>query len=104
MTTPVPAGRPVKLVTAAPVVELTGKVAPDPSTGSLGLLLGLRHEARALAAFRHPSLVTVHTLGNHRGVDFIVMERTGHFFHRRLMDLRGLLKNGVRDNLPGTTA
>ena len=27
------------------------------------------------------------------------MEKTGHFFHRRLMDLRGLIKNGVRDNL-----
>lgn len=33
--------------------------------------------------------------------DFVAMSRTGHFFHRRLMDLRGLLKNGVRDNLPG---
>jgi serine/threonine-protein kinase len=32
-------------------------------------------EARALAAFRHPSLVTVHTLGEHRGLDYIVMER-----------------------------
>jgi len=35
----------------------------------------LRAEARALAAFRHPSLVTVHTLGVHRGVDYLVMER-----------------------------
>lgn len=35
----------------------------------------LRNEARALAAFRHPSLVTVHTLGEHRGLDYIVMER-----------------------------
>ena len=35
--------------------------------------------------------------------DFIPMQRTGHFFHRRLMDLRGLLKNGVRDHLPGAT-
>jgi alpha/beta superfamily hydrolase len=32
--------------------------------------------------------------------EFIVMEQAGHFFHRRLMDLRGLLKNGVRPNLP----
>jgi len=32
--------------------------------------------------------------------DFMVMEMAGHFFHRRLMDLRGLLKNGVRPNLP----
>ena len=35
--------------------------------------------------------------------DLIVMEKAGHFFHRRLMDLRGLLKNGVRDNLPEPT-
>lgn len=32
--------------------------------------------------------------------DLIVMEQTGHFFHRRLMDLRGLVKNGVRSQLP----
>ena len=33
--------------------------------------------------------------------ELAVMERADHFFHRRLMDLRGLLKNGVRDHLPG---
>lgn len=32
--------------------------------------------------------------------ELIVMEKADHFFHRRLMDLRGLLKNGVRDQLP----
>ena len=32
--------------------------------------------------------------------DLLVMEQADHFFHRRLMDLRGLLKNGVRPNLP----
>ncbi len=32
--------------------------------------------------------------------ELVVMEQAGHFFHRRLMDLRGLLKNGVRDQLP----
>ena len=35
--------------------------------------------------------------------DLIVMEEADHFFHRRLMDLRGLLKNGVRDQLPEPT-
>lgn len=35
----------------------------------------LRNEARALAAFRHPSLVTVYSLGAHDGRDFLVMER-----------------------------
>jgi alpha/beta superfamily hydrolase len=32
--------------------------------------------------------------------DLVVMEQADHFFHRRLMDLRGLLKNGVREHLP----
>ena len=30
----------------------------------------------------------------------VKMADTGHFFHRRLMDLRGAIKNGVRRNLP----
>ena len=34
------------------------------------------------------------------GPELVVMDGAGHFFHRRLMDLRGLLKNGVRDQLP----
>ena len=32
--------------------------------------------------------------------NLIRMPETSHFFHRRLMDLRGALKNGVRANLP----
>jgi alpha/beta superfamily hydrolase len=28
------------------------------------------------------------------------MKDADHFFHRRIMDLRGLLKNGVRNQLP----
>ncbi|HEX7348753.1 MAG TPA: alpha/beta family hydrolase [Rhodanobacteraceae bacterium] len=31
------------------------------------------------------------------------MPDTGHFFHRRLMDLRGVVKNGVRSWLPPVT-
>ncbi len=31
--------------------------------------------------------------------NLVVMQQAGHFFHRRLMDLRGLLKNGVRSQL-----
>lgn len=30
----------------------------------------------------------------------VKMPDTGHFFHQRLMDLRGAIKNGVRRNLP----
>jgi len=32
--------------------------------------------------------------------DLVIMEGAGHFFHRRLMDLRGLIKNHVQANLP----
>ena len=32
--------------------------------------------------------------------EFVMMEGAGHFFHRRLMDLRGLIKNHVQNNLP----
>ncbi|HWE27521.1 MAG TPA: serine/threonine-protein kinase [Polyangia bacterium] len=36
--------------------------------------LSLRKEAQALAAIRHASMVTVHSVGKHRGVEFLVME------------------------------
>jgi eukaryotic-like serine/threonine-protein kinase len=36
--------------------------------------LSLRKEAHALAAIRHPSMVTVYALGRHRGIEFLVME------------------------------
>ena len=32
--------------------------------------------------------------------ELVMIEGTGHFFHRRLMDLRGLIKNHVQSNLP----
>lgn len=32
--------------------------------------------------------------------DLVMMEGTGHFFHRRMMDLRGLIKNHVQSRLP----
>mgnify|MGYP005843912035 FL=1 len=32
--------------------------------------------------------------------NLVVMEGSGHFFHRRLMDLRGLIKNAVHNHLP----
>lgn len=35
-----------------------------------------------------------------RNAQLVRMPDTSHFFHRRLMDLRGAVKNGVRDNLP----
>jgi CheY-like chemotaxis protein len=45
------------------------KVAPSPDPG-----FSLRKEAQALAAIRHPSMVAVHALARHRGVECLVME------------------------------
>jgi serine/threonine protein kinase len=53
---------------------LDRRVAIKASWPDLGLP-PLREEARAMAALRHPTLVTVHGLGVHRGIDYIVMER-----------------------------
>jgi len=40
-------------------------------------------------------------LGKQEPLPHVVrMPETGHFFHRRLLDLRGAIKNGVRKNLP----
>jgi uncharacterized protein len=33
--------------------------------------------------------------------ELVRMPDTGHFFHRKLIDLRGAIKNGVRQYLPG---
>src|SRR6056297_1109408 len=38
--------------------------------------------------------------GLDRKPELVVMEGSGHFFHRRLMDLRGLMKNAVQNHLP----
>lgn len=35
-----------------------------------------------------------------KNAQLVRMAETSHFFHRRLMDLRGAVKHGVRDNLP----
>ncbi len=35
----------------------------------------IRREAQAIATIRHPAMTVVHSLGQHRGMDFLVMER-----------------------------
>jgi serine/threonine-protein kinase len=50
----------------------------------------LLREGRALAAIHHPGVVTVHSMGEHRGVLFIVLERVyGLSLDRMLDDRRG---------------
>ena len=49
----------------------------------------VREEARALAAISSPSVVTVHAVGTHQGVDYLVMERVyGLSLEERLEEQR----------------
>ncbi len=47
-----------------------------------------------------PEAVVTWSEGLDQKPSLVIMEGTGHFFHRRLMDLRGLIKNHVQPNLP----
>jgi serine/threonine-protein kinase len=48
----------------------------------------LLREGRALAAIHHPGVVAVHTMGMHRGVAYLVMERVRGLSVDRLLDER----------------
>jgi serine/threonine-protein kinase len=48
----------------------------------------LLREGRALAAIHHPGVVSVHTMGMHRGVPFLVMERVHGLSADRMIDER----------------
>jgi eukaryotic-like serine/threonine-protein kinase len=48
----------------------------------------LLREGRALAAIHHPGIVAVHTMGMHRGIAFLVMERVRGLSVDRLLDER----------------
>jgi eukaryotic-like serine/threonine-protein kinase len=48
----------------------------------------LIREGRALAAIRHPGVVTVYTVGRHRGVAFLVLERVYGLSLDRMIDDR----------------
>jgi serine/threonine protein kinase len=48
----------------------------------------LLREGRALAAIHHPGIVTVHSMGTHRDVAFLVMERVRGLSLDRLLDER----------------
>jgi serine/threonine-protein kinase len=58
-------------------------------------------EGRALAAIHHPGIVTVHSMGKHRGLGFLVLERVQGLSLDRMIDdrrARGELF-GVRESL-----
>src|SRR5262245_20066284 len=48
---------------------MTGALAGDPD-----LRLRFEQEARAIAALNHPHICTIHDVGRHEDVDYLVME------------------------------
>jgi serine/threonine-protein kinase len=50
----------------------------------------LLREGRALAAIHHPGVVTVHAMGMHRNVPYLVLERVRGLSLDRMIDQRGL--------------
>jgi serine/threonine-protein kinase len=48
----------------------------------------LLREGRALAAIRHPGIVTIHAMGQHKGVGFLVLERVRGLSLDRLLQER----------------
>jgi eukaryotic-like serine/threonine-protein kinase len=61
------------------VYEAHDRVLNRPVAIKVSLVAGpdfsLRHEGQALAAFRHPAMVAVHGILEHRGIEYLVMER-----------------------------
>ena len=58
----------------------------------------LRIEGRALAAIVHPGIVTVHAMGEHEGIGFLVLERVRGLSLDRMLDERRLRKERMPVN------
>jgi serine/threonine protein kinase len=56
-------------------LALNRRVAIKAHRPSLGQMCPVQKEAQALAAVHDPAVVSVFTVGSHRGIDYVVMER-----------------------------
>jgi serine/threonine protein kinase len=66
---------------------LVRRVAIKANFPEIGTEFSIRNEGRALAAIRHPGVVSVYALGSHDGIDYMVMEHVSgvtlaHHLHR----------------------
>ena len=71
--------------------RVTIKVVEDPTVGPEALI----HEARALAAVRHPGLPVVYGVGSHQGRTFLVLERVHVSAHVSLQPLADGIEDGI---------
>ncbi|AKS42891.1 alpha/beta hydrolase [Wenzhouxiangella marina] len=83
-----------QLISIAPPVERYGFDQLQPPSCPWLVVQGDEDEVVSSDAVEHWAN------GLDQGPDLVMMEGAGHFFHRRLMDLRGLIKNHVQSNLP----
>ncbi len=83
-----------QLITIAPPVDKYGFESTSPPTCPWLLVQGEDDDVVEPAQV----FAFVATLAN--APTLVKMPGAGHFFHRKLMDLRGAIKNGVKANLP----
>lgn len=83
-----------QLITIAPPVDKYGFESTPPPTCPWLLIQGEDDDVVEPAQV----YAYVETLNN--APTLVKMPGAGHFFHRKLMDLRGAIKNGVKSNLP----
>ncbi|MEO6065437.1 MAG: alpha/beta fold hydrolase [Lysobacterales bacterium] len=83
-----------QLITVAPPVDKYGFESSPPPTCPWLLIQGEDDDVV------EPAQVYAYVEKLDNPPTLVKMPGAGHFFHRKLMDLRGALKNGVKANLP----
>jgi serine/threonine-protein kinase len=68
---------------------LSRRVAIKANFADIEPQFNIRNEARALAAIKHPGVVSVHALGVHEGIEYMVMEHVSGFTLAHHLDRLG---------------
>lgn len=68
---------------------LVRRVAIKANFADIEQQFSIRNEARALAAIKHPGVVSVYALGQHEGIDYMVMEHVSGFTLAHHLDRLG---------------
>lgn len=68
---------------------LVRRVAIKANFADIEVQFSIRNEARALAAIKHPGVVSVYALGVHEGIDYMVMEHVSGFTLSHHLDRLG---------------
>lgn len=70
-------------------IGLVRRVAIKANFADIEVQFSIRNEARALAAIKHPGVVSVYAIGVHEGIDYLVMEHVSGFTLAHHLDRLG---------------